>query len=81
MFECKDEELRRYAQKSRFGRIGLKVIAKTREAISINRQTPITVVCNYNNLLRNARECSLAAGANEYFCPIEMEGDFCRTIS
>ena len=74
--DCQDKDLLRYAQHREFGMIGLEVIARTRRDTSINHQTPIVVVCNYRKedySLSQAREKSLQAGANDYFCPLEMK--------
>ena len=75
---CQDEDLRRYAHQREFGMIGLEVIARTRRDTSINHGTPIVVVCNYRKgnyppFFLQAREKSLQAGANDYFCPLEMK--------
>ena len=74
--DCQDEDLRRYAERQEFGKIGLEVIARTRRDTSINHKTPIVVVCNYRKedySLFQLREKSLQAGANDYFCPLEMK--------
>ena len=75
--DCQDKDLLRYAQHREFGMIGLEVITRTRRDTSINHKTPIVVVCNYRksdySLFPQAKEKSLQAGANDYFCPLEME--------